>query len=312
MSNQFDVVIVGAGIAGMSAALTVARLGHSTAVLSEGVPGGQLLSIEHIDGVPGFPEGVAGYDLCPMTQEQCDEVGVEFLTEECTAIASDGELWKLTIASGDVSARAVIIATGTALAKLDIPGELEFFGKGVSDCASCDGPLLRNKVAVVVGGGDSAMQEALALAEHVSKVIMISNSDELEGQRVYKERISAKDVIEMHFGKTVSEIVGEDGVTAVKVKDINSGDIEQMDTDAVFVFSGLVANTAFLDGLVSLDEKGGIVVDSGLRSSVKGLLAVGNVRSDSAYRAAGAMGDGAVAANAVSQYLNNGKWRETS
>lgn len=312
MSGQYDVVVIGAGIAGMSAALTSARLGHSTAVVSEGVPGGQLLSIEHIDGVPGFPEGVAGYDLCPMTQEQCDEVGVEFLMEECTALSADGEQWKLTLASGDVEARAVIIATGTALVKLDVPGEKEFFGKGVSDCASCDGPLLRDKVTVVVGGGDSAMQEALALADHVSKVIMISDSDVLAGQRDYKERISANDVIEKHFGKTVTEIVGDDGVTAVKVKDISSGDIEQVETAAVFVFSGLVPNTAFLGGVVPLDEKGGIIVDAGLRSSVKGLLAVGNVRTDSAYRAAGAMGDGAVAASAASQYLNNGKWREAS
>ena len=312
MNGQYDVVVIGGGIAGLSAALTTARLGHATAVITEGVPGGQLLSIEHIDGVPGFPEGVAGYDLCPMTQEQCDDAGVEFLGEACTALSADGEQWKLAMASGDVTARAVIIATGTALAKLDVPGEQEFFGKGVSDCASCDGPLLRNKVAVVVGGGDSAMQEALALADHVSKVILICNSDELKGQIDYKNRVSESEVIEKHFGKTVTKIIGDDGVAAVKVKDINSGDVEQMETAAVFVFSGLVPNTAFLDGLVSLDEKGNIVVDSGLRSSLKGLLAVGNVRSDSAYRTAGAMGDGAVAANAVDQYLNNGKWREAN
>lgn len=312
MSSQFDVAIIGGGIAGMSAALTVARMGHATAIISEGVLGGQLLSIEHIDGVPGFPEGVAGYDLCPMTQEQCDEAGVEFLTEECTALSADGEKWKLSIASGDVEARAVIIATGTALAKLGVPGEQELFGKGVSDCASCDGPLLRNKTAVVVGGGDSAMQEALALADHVSKVIMISDSEALEGQLDYKNRVSESDVIEEHFGKTVTEIIGDDGVTAVKVKDIKSGDVEQMETEAIFVFSGLVPNTDFLAGLVPLDEKGCIVVDSGLRSSVKGLSAVGNVRSNAAYRAAGAMGDGAVAANAINQYLNSGKWRKAS
>lgn len=312
MSGQYDVAIIGGGIAGMSAALTSARLGHSTVIISEGVLGGQLLSIEHIDGVPGFPEGVAGYDLCPMTQEQCEEVGVEFLTEECTSLSADGSQWKLTLASGDVAARAVIIATGTALAKLNIPGEKELFGKGVSDCASCDGPLLRNKVAVVVGGGDSAMQEALALADHVSKVIMIADGEALEGQANYVERVTTNDVIKKNFGKTVTEILGDDGVTAVKVKDISSGDVEEVETEAVFVFSGLVPNTSFLDGLVALDEEGSIVVDSGLRSSVKGLLAVGNVRSDSAYRAAGAMGDGAVAANAVDQYLKGGKWREAS
>lgn len=312
MSEQYDVVIIGAGIAGMSAALTAARLGHKTSILSEGVPGGQLLSIEHIDGVPGFPEGVAGYDLCPMTQEQCEEVGVKILTEECTSLSADGDLWKLTVASGDMVARAVIIATGTTLAKLDIPGEKELFGKGVSDCASCDGPLLRNKIAVVVGGGDSAMQEALALADHVSKVVMIADGEALEGQASYIERVTTSDVIEKNFGKTVIEIIGDDGVIAVKMKDLKSGDVEEVATEAVFVFSGLVPNTKFLDGLVSLDERGSIVVDAGLRSSVKGLLAVGNVRSDAAYRAAGAMGDGAVAANAVDRYLKGGKWREAS
>ncbi|PQA89537.1 NAD(P)/FAD-dependent oxidoreductase [Hyphococcus luteus] len=309
MSDEYDVVVVGGGLAGMSAGLTSARLGRKTAILTGGLPGGQLVSIEHIDGVPGFPEGVPGYDLCPMTQEQCDAAGVAFLQDACDGLEADGDKWRLATASGPVSAGAVIVASGSSFAKLGAPGEEEFQGRGVSDCASCDGPLLRGKTTLVVGGGDSAMQEALALAEHVEKVIMIERGAALNGQAAYKEKVEASDKIELQFGKTVSEILGDDnGVAGVKVKDAASGDEVEVKTAAVFVFAGLVPNSAFLKDAVPLDEKGRIVTDASMRTSAKGVLAAGAVRAASACRAAGAMGDGAGAALAADHYLATGEW----
>jgi len=308
MSADYDIVVVGAGMAGMSAALTAGRLGRKVALLSNGMPGGQLLSIEHIDGVPGYADALAGYDLCPITQEQCDAVGVELVVEACEGIAANGDGWTVSSESGDIGARAVIIASGTALAKLGVPGEEAFAGKGVSDCASCDGPLLRGKVAVVVGGGDSAMQEALVVAEHAARVVLVTNGDALHGQADYREKVEASDKIEKRFNSTVTEIMGEGGVSKVRIKDLASGAEEELDADGIFVFIGLTPNTGFLGDLVPLDGKGHVRVDAALRTPVKGIAAAGNARAGGAFRAAGVMGDGAIAAKAVDDYLTTGEW----
>jgi len=308
MSADYDIVVVGAGMAGMSAALTAARLGRKVAMLSSGMPGGQLLSIEHIDGVPGYADTLAGYDLCPITQEQCDAVGVELVMEACEGIAANGDGWTVMSESGDIGARAVIVASGTALAKLGVPGEDAFAGRGVSDCASCDGPLLRGKVAVVVGGGDSAMQEALVVAEHAARVVLVTSGGALHGQADYRDRVEASDKIEKRFNSTVTEIMGEGGVSKVRIRDLASGAEEELDTDGVFVFIGLAPNSGFLGNLVPLDGKGHIRVDAALRTPVKGIAAAGNVRAGGAFRAAGVMGDGAIAAKAVDDYLTTGEW----
>src|SRR5262245_25324234 len=217
MSREVDIVVIGGGLAGLSAALTSARLGRSTALVTGGLVGGQLVSIEKIEGVPGFPDGVPGYDLCPMTQEQAAAVGVEFVNAAADSLAADGERWHVASAEGDVAARAVVIATGTALAKLGVPGEERLGGKGVSQCASCDAPLLRGRTTVVVGGGDSGMQEALTLVEHVGKVVLLERGDALAGQASYRERVGANPKIELRFGAVVKEILGDDTVSALRI-----------------------------------------------------------------------------------------------
>jgi thioredoxin reductase (NADPH) len=308
MSGECDVLVVGGGLAAMSAALTSARLGRSTSILTGGVPGGELLSIEKIEGVPGFPDGIPGYDLCPITQEQADAVGVLFLSATGDSIVANGDRWRVTSAEGDLDARAVIIATGTAVAKLGVPGEERLFGKGVSHCASCDGPLLRNRIAVVVGGGDSAMQEALTLADHLSRVVLLERGDALTGQETYRERILSNPKIEPQFGKVVTEIVGDDGVTHVRVRDVASGSESEIETAAVFAFPGLVPNSDLVRDLLPLDETGRIRVDPALRTPARGICAAGNVRQASPHRAAAAMGDGAAAAVAADLYLATGEW----
>jgi thioredoxin reductase (NADPH) len=310
MSGEYDVVVVGGGVAGMTAALTSARLGRRTAILTGPMIGGQLVSIEKIEGVPGFPEGVAGYDLCPMTQEQAHAAGVEFLVSTCDGLAAEGDRWRLTSDGSVTIARGVVIATGTALARLGVPGEERLFGKGVSECASCDAPLLRNKVAVVVGGGDSGMQEALTLAEHVAKVVILERGDRLTGQTSYRDRIAANAKIEVRLGSTVIEIGGDDAVRHVRVRDVGSGAEADLETSAVFACIGLAPNTELLRGLVPLDATGRVCIDIAMRTPARGLCAAGNVRQGSPHRAAGAMGDGAAAAVAVDRYLATGEWRE--
>ncbi|MGZ5897829.1 MAG: NAD(P)/FAD-dependent oxidoreductase, partial [Xanthobacteraceae bacterium] len=197
MDQSYDIVIAGAGIAGLSAGLTAARLGRKTLVLSGNVLGGQLLSIEKVDGYPGFPEGVPGYDLCPIAQEQAMTAGADFTATELSGLEAHDGGWQLETGDGKVSARSLIIATGADLKHLGVPGEERLTGKGVSHCATCDGPLLKGKVAAIVGGGDSAMQEALTLAEFASKTIILHHADDLVGQASYKERVKSHPKIEL-------------------------------------------------------------------------------------------------------------------
>jgi thioredoxin reductase (NADPH) len=307
MSAEVDIVVIGGGLAGLSAALTSARLGRRTALVTGGLVGGQLVSIEKIEGVPGFPDGVPGYDLCPMTQEQAAVAGVEFVNAAADSLAADGERWRVTSAEGEVVARAVVIATGTAIAKLGVPGEERLVGKGVSQCASCDAPLLRGRTTAVVGGGDSGMQEALTLADHVGKVVLLERGPALTGQVSYRERVSAHPKIELRFDTAVAEILGDDTVRALRIKD--GGADSELATDAVFAFPGLVPSTELVREIAALDATGHIAVDAELRTSARGICAAGNVRAGSSNRAAGAMGDGAAAATTLDRYLAGGEWR---
>jgi thioredoxin reductase (NADPH) len=309
MSGEYDLVVIGGGLAGLSAALTGARLGRRVAILTGGAIGGQLVSIEKIDGVPGFAEGVPGYDLCPITQEQADAAGVAFVLAEADSLAPDGEGWRIGSAEGELRARGVVLATGTALAKLGVPGEARLVGRGVSECASCDAPLLRGKTAVVAGGGDSAMQEALTLAQHLDRVILLERGPALTGQASYQGEVTSNPKIEIRYGQEIAEILGEDGVTGVRIRDgsgVESGEAAA----AVFAFVGLEPNTGLVQGVAPLSGDGRIVVDAAMRSPVKGLAAAGNVRQGSPHRAAAAMGDGAAAAVALDRYLATGAWRD--
>ncbi len=308
MSGEYELLVIGGGIAGLSAALTGARLGLKVAILTGGTIGGQLVSIERIEGVPGFAEPPPGYDFCPISQEQAHAAGVAFVMAEAGSLAADGDRWKVTSAEGDFSARGVVIATGASLAKLGVPGEERLTGRGVSECASCDAPLLRGKTTVVAGGGDSAMQEALTLAAHVQQVILLERSHTLTGQQIYRAEVEANPRIETRFGQEITEILGEDGVTGVRIRDAASGEESQLETAAVFAFVGLKPKSSLISGVAPLDSSGRIRVDATMRTPVKGLAAAGNVREGSPHRAAGAMGDGAAAAVALDRYLATGEW----
>lgn len=311
MSDDYELAVVGGGLAGLSAGLASARLGRRVMILTGGVPGGQLVSIEKVEGVPGFPDGVPGFDLCPMTQEQAETAGAEFSMTACDSIRPEGERWRLESADGDILARSVILATGAELASLGVAGEKSLAGKGVSHCASCDAPLLRGKVAIVAGGGDSAMQEALTLAEHASKVVMIVRGDEFSGQATFRDRVRAQPRIEPRFGAVITEILGDDGVTGVRLESTATGETTDIAAEGVFVYVGLSPNTSLARDFVAFDATGRIRVDAAMRTKARGLCAAGNVRAGSPHRAAGAMGDGAAAAVAIEQYLASGTWRET-
>ena len=303
MSDQYDIVIAGGGVAGLTAGLTSARLGRKTRVLTSAALGGHLVSIERIDGYPGFPEGIPGYDLCPIIQEQAAGAGAEFDAADATALKAEDGRWRVTTRQGDVWARAVVVATGTTLKALGIPGEEEFRGKGVSHCASCDAPLLRNKVVAVVGGGDSALQEALTLAQHAARVFILHRGTALSAQAAYVNQVTHNPKIEVRFGTIVEEAVGDGGLKSVRTRSVSDGTTGELGLDGLFIYVGLAPATAWLDGVVALDDARRIPVDGEMRSSLPGVFAAGTVRAGSAGRAASAAGDGVVAALSADRYL---------
>jgi thioredoxin reductase (NADPH) len=306
--QEYDIIVIGGGIAGLSAALTAARMGRSTAIVTGGVPGGELLNIEKIDGIPGHEDGIPGYDFCPISQELADAAGAEFYMDEAEAITADGDRWAVATPSGDLSGKAVILATGAHIAKLGVPGEEKFTGRGVSHCATCDGPLLRGKVALVAGGGDSGMQEALTLAAHVARAVIVTKGNALSGQTPYVEAVQAQPNIEVITGTEVVAIEGADKVEKVALKNLATGETSELEAQGVFSFVGLVPNSQLAEGLADLDAAGRVKVDGAMRTSAKGIFAAGNLRSGNGWRAAGAMGDGASAAVAASTYLDSGAW----
>jgi thioredoxin reductase (NADPH) len=310
VANDFDVAVAGGGIAGLTAGLTSARLGRKTLVLAGDVIGGQLLSIERIEGYPGFPEGVPGYELCPMAQEQAIAAGAEFAATALDRIEPRDGGWALTTGDGEFFARAAVLATGSALRELGVPGERRLRGKGVSHCASCDAPLLRGRAAAVVGAGDSAMQEALTLAGSLSKVTILHRGDRLSGQASYRERVLKQANIEVRFNTVVEEIVGATTVTGVRTRDARTGASADIEVGAVFVYVGLQPNTEFLNGAVDLDPGGLVPADALMRTALAGVCAAGSVRRGWGGRAVITAADGATAAVALDRYLTDGAWRD--
>ena len=268
MSQEFDVVVAGGGIAGLTAGLYAARTGRKTMVLTGALLGGHLVTVEMIEGVPGFPDGAPGYDFCPIAQEQAMNAGAEFSMVEADKIVSADGKWHVTTAEGEYVAGALIVATGTEFAKLGVPGEETLEGRGVSHCATCDGPMLGGKVAIVVGGGDSAAQEALTLAKFAERVILLHRGAELTAQATYRDRVTAEAKIEIRPNTEVEEILGGDGVTGVRLK---GG--EEITADSVFPFIGLKPNSAVLEGLLDLTPSGHVPVDGAMRTPLPGLFA---------------------------------------
>jgi thioredoxin reductase (NADPH) len=301
--DRYEIVVAGGGVAGLTAGLTAARLGRSTLVLAGGVPGGLLLSIERIDGYPGFPQGVAGYELCPSLQEQADAAGAEVAALELERLDRANGTWRIATAEGEVEARALVAATGARFRQLGVPGEDRLHGRGISTCASCDGPLLGGATAAVVGGGDSALQEALTLAETAERVIVLHRGNELGGQASYRLRVEEHPAIEVRRGTTVDEIVGAERVEAVRVRELATDSVTELEVAAVFPFVGLEPNSEPFQEQVTLDDRGAVRTDGHLAASSVGIFAAGVVRGGATGRAAAATGEGAAAAVAADAYL---------
>lgn len=298
MASEYDLVIVGGGLAGLTAALYAARIGLHTCVVEQMAAGGQVLNVEKLENYPGFPEGIAGFDLGPIVQEQAEAAGAEFTMDTAIGLKIDGERRIVRCDATALIGRSVIISTGSTFRELGIPGEREFIGKGVSHCASCDAPFFVGKDVAVIGGGDSALDEAAVLAAQVGRVSIVHRGASFSAQQVAINRIAELQNVDTLFGAEIHEIAGEQTVARVRLS--NGSDLA---VAGVFIFVGLEPNTAFLQGVVDLDPAGHVVVDQHLQSSVSGVFAAGDLRQGSARQLVSAAGDGASAAVFAAQYL---------
>jgi thioredoxin reductase (NADPH) len=301
--RDFDLVIVGAGVAGLTAATFAARYGLQVMVVDQLGIGGQISNAEKIENFPGFPQGIGGHELGPLLHEQADAAGAEFALDTVERLEIDGEHRIVHGAAEALRASSVIIAAGSALRSLGIPGEEKFLGKGVSHCASCDGAFFAGREVCVVGGGDSAVDEAIVLAEHASRVSIFHRGKNLRAQRALLDKASATQKIEIALETTVEEILGEDAVTAVRLREGSAGTSRIQNTSGVFVYVGLEPNTAFLQGVLKLDPAGHIETDILMQTSVAGVFAAGDIRKNSVAQLAAVAGDGATAAISAWRYL---------
>jgi len=300
---DYDVIIIGSGLGGLTAGLFAARHGLSTLVLEANIPGGHLISIEKIEDFPGFPDSVAGYDLCPNVQRQAADQGAEFQRAEVQKLEAQDRFWLVFTDEEPHRTKTVIVATGSTLKELGVPGETKLMGWGVSHCASCDGPLYKDKVVGVVGGGDSALQESLTLADYVERVLLFHRSD-LSAQHVFQQRVLSHAKIALRR-ETIEEILGDDGVTGVRARNLVAGEVSQVDLSGLFIYVGLRPNTALLRNIVDLTDTGHVPTDAWMRTDRAGLYAVGDIRRDSPAQAITSAGEGAVAAMAAHRYIKD-------
>lgn len=299
----YDVIMIGAGPAALSAAIYTTREDMDTVLYEKGVVGGLAAVTDWVDNYPGFPKGVAGLDLAEDLRKQAERFGADIRLGEVMNIKpGKNGLKELETTDGTLHAKAVLIATGSDWKKIGVPGEQEYYARGVHYCATCDGAFYRDKKLVVVGGGNSAAQEALFLTKFASHIDMLVRSD-LKASDVLIKELEANKKITIHRSTSTDEIVGQDG-KVVKVVGTQKGKKTEFTTDGVFVFVGLLPNTQFLkDSKIELDEVGLIKTDDHLQTSMKGVFAAGDVRSGATMQIASAVGEGATAALRIREYL---------
>ncbi len=303
--DSFDVAVVGAGPGGMTAAIYCSRARLNTVVLERNTAGGIMAVTERIENYPGFPEGITGFDLAEKMKQQAGQFGAdlrEITGVEALEQSSDGT-WRVVTDEDTVIARAVILSPGVEARKLGVPGEAEFMGRGVSYCATCDGPLYRDKEVVVIGGGNAAVEEGMFLTRFASTVHVVHRRDALRATAIAQERAFAKDNMHFVWNGVVRRIVGDTKVEAVEYEDVVDGTLHTLPVSGVFFYVGQIPQTGFVRGLVELDEAGYIVTDGQLCAGRPGLFACGDARAGLIKQIANAVGEGALAAIQAERYL---------
>ncbi|AIZ46204.1 thioredoxin reductase [Deinococcus radiopugnans] len=305
-TQDYDVVIVGGGPAGLTAAIYTGRASLSTLILEKGLPGGQIAQTEEVENYPGFPEPISGMELAGRMQQQAEKFGGKIEMDEVEAIEQTGDHHYPFVVkgySGNYRAKSVILATGANPKRLNVPGEEEFWGRGVSTCATCDGFFYRGKKVVVIGGGDAAVEEGLFLTKFADEVTLIHRRDSLRANKVAQARAFANPKMKFIWDTAVEEIQGAEAVSGVRLKNLKTGETQDMAVDGVFIFIGHVPNTEFVKDTLKLREDGYVDVTDEIYTSVPLLFAAGDV-SDYIYRQLGtSVGAGTRAAMSAERAL---------
>jgi thioredoxin reductase (NADPH) len=302
--SKYEVVIIGGGPAGLTAGLYTSRAGLKSLLVERGIFGGQIVNARQVDNYPGFPDSISGFELASLMHEQAIKYGLETINATVTAIKPGGKYSVIT-AEGNFEAEAVIIAAGSEYRKLGVPGEEELVGRGVSYCATCDGFLFRDLDVAVVGGGDTAITDALELSEHASKVYVIHRRDQLRAGQVLQQKALARPKLEPVWNTVVEEIIGDNKVSCLSLRNVKTGEITKLEVAGVFVAIGIEPNSQCFADIVELDETGLIKTDELMATSAPGIFAVGDIRKNSPRQVAGAVGDGAAAALSAFKYLRD-------
>lgn len=304
--QNYEVAIIGGGPAGLTAGLYTSRYGLNTVLIERGLYGGQIVNAGHVENYPGFPQGISGMDLGQMFYEQSTRFGLNTITAEVTGFKQKEKNFLIKTEDDEIESRVVIIASGSNYRKLGVPGEEKLTGRGVSYCATCDGFLFKNKEVAVIGGGDTAISDALELSQHCSKVYVVHRRHELRAtQALQKVAFSIPKIIFV-WESVIWKIEGEDKVSRLIIKSTRSGDLSELAVEGVFVAVGFIPNNGLFKDLVDLDEAGNIITDGLMRTKVPGLLAAGDIRHNSARQVATAVGDGATAGKTAFAYIKEG------
>lgn len=300
---MYDVVIIGGGPAGMTAGIYSARAGYKTLILETGAPGGQASTTEIIENYPGFPGGVSGPELMMKFYEQAVNLGVEMIFQNVTGIEAEGSLKKVFADENVYETRSIIIASGARPKILGVNGEGKFRGKGVSYCATCDGFFFKDKEVAVVGGGDTAVEEALYLSKICNKVTIIHRRDQLRATKIVQDRAMKNEKISFIWDSVVDEIIGDEKVSEVSLHNVKTQEKQALKVDGVFVFVGYIPNTDYLPAALKVNDRGYVLTDEYLQTNIPGVFAVGDVRQKNLRQVATAVGDGALVITGLEKYL---------
>jgi len=304
-SSLYDVIVVGGGPAALSCALYAGRAELKTVMFEKQNVGGQVVLTHEVDNYPGFPEGVSGQELMSRMDAQAKRFGVETINEEVAKITVDGDDKLVETANGVYRSKILVLAVGARQRKLEIPGEEEFAGRGVSYCGTCDGPFFKGKKVVVAGGGDSALKEANFLTRFTTEVVLVHRRDEFRAEKVYQTQARENPKISFRMKSVIRKITGTNSVEAVEIENLETGVKEIEPCGGVFIFIGTIPNTQFLCNVFPEECGGQIHTDSDMMTVVPGIFAIGDARKDSYRQIATAVGEGATAAMAAEHMISH-------
>ncbi len=303
--GPYDLVIAGGGPAGLTAGLYAARAKMRALLIESMLTGGQVATTFRVENYPGFPEGISGPDLAEAMEKQARRFGLEVVNGEVERVAPRGKMWEVSLGEKKVAAKALIAASGVEPRKLGIPGEEELRGRGVSYCGTCDGPFFKDREIAVVGGGDSAADEAMYLTRFASRVYLIHRRNSLRAEKILQERIFRNSQVEILWDTIVTKVMGNSAVEGLELVDLKSREVRILKVGGVFFYVGLFPRSKFLEGVVKLDEYGYVLTDENMATSAPGIFAAGDIRRKILRQISTAVGDGALAAYAAERYIES-------